>query len=238
MRGARRADLGKAGPMAKDLIIFGAFKIPYQLVAGNAKQITPEHASKFWEMPGPISVREKQGCYVFALRASHGFTPWYVGQATVSFHHECFHADKRDKYNRLLSGGYFKPATLPIGNPVLFLVAPRGDVHKVAVPVCDDVETFLIRRAYAKNPELINKQKIEAPDWENWTIAGVHPPKGPVLKAAHTFRKMIGLHKISSSRTDEAKSASDGTGSQEAEQQSAQTLLSEETPNVSPLPME
>jgi hypothetical protein len=181
--------------MAKDLMIFGDIEIPFRTGLGIEKQITCEHVAGFWEKPEAMAVREKQGCYVFALRTGRGYCVWYVGKTEKSFEDECFAASKLNKYNKVLFDGRK-------GLPVLFFVAPPGNVRKVPYDVCDQVETFLIHAAYEKNPDILNYQKTKIPDW---TIAGVyHPGKGAVPRTAKAFRKMMGLHRGSTQKQQES----------------------------------
>jgi len=66
------------------------------------------------------------GCYVFAIRASHGFTPWYVGQSQKqTIIGEAMNAANIVKYNDVLNGKQ--------GTPVLFLLplqTPTGRFAK------------------------------------------------------------------------------------------------------------
>jgi len=48
-----------------------------------AKIVDSEKLSVFWESSGEMGSR--RGCYLFAIRASRGIRPIYVGRATKTF---------------------------------------------------------------------------------------------------------------------------------------------------------
>jgi hypothetical protein len=210
-------------------------KIPFEPEGGYRKYICPKHVREFWEQPDAIELREKQGCYVFALEAGGGFTPWYVGKTKRSFYEECFKAHKLGKYNDVLCGVQRDgtPGPPRKGLPVLFFVAPAGDVHVVPDAVCDDVETYLIHAAHEKNPDLPNYTKIKILDW---TIAGVYRShRGAASTTAQIFGKMMGLHRDpmqkqqESAIADGAKSDS-GSNAAGAAQPNSTTPLPATTP--------
>jgi hypothetical protein len=95
------------------------------------------------------------GCYLFAIRASKGFKPWYVGLAgKQSFQHECFAAQKINIYNDVLSNRR--------GTPVLFLLSKRTKGGKFVRPSSKQprdiayLETLMIGAALEKNSALMN----------------------------------------------------------------------------------
>lgn len=171
--------------MAQDLVTYEPIEIPFRrLQNGSVKQITAQNVAQFWGKPEARRIAEKQGCYVFALRAAKGYRVWYVGKATKSFEQECFAHHKLNHYNEVLFDGRK-------GTPVLFIVAPDGKKKKVPEDLCDEIETFLIQAAYVENPDIKNRQKTKIP---TWTIAGVvRRSKGAVSTKAQVFRIMMGL---------------------------------------------
>jgi hypothetical protein len=171
--------------MAKNLKIYAPIEIPFlQQTGGTAKQIRDEDVTAFWAKAHAAVIENKQGCYVFALRAAKGYQPWYVGKATKNFKQECFTDHKLRKYNEVLFDGRK-------GTPVMFFVAPSGNVSKVPEATCDEIETFLIQAAYVENPDIKNRQKTKIPEW---TIEGVvRPDKGMPSKIAKVFKTMLGL---------------------------------------------
>ncbi len=66
------------------------------------------------------------GCYVFAIRAGKGYTPYYVGQACKrAMLDEALNPSNREKYNEVCSEGK--------GMPVMFLLpmqTPGGRFRK------------------------------------------------------------------------------------------------------------
>jgi hypothetical protein len=171
--------------MAQDLVTNEPIDIPFRrLSKGSVKQITAQNVADFWSKPEACRIANKQGCYVFALRAAKGYRVWYVGKATKSFHQECLAPHKLVHYNEVLFDGRK-------GTPVLFIISPDGNRNKVPEGVCDKIETFLIQAAYIVNPKIKNRQKTKIPAW---TIAGVvRREKGAVSKRARIFKTMIGL---------------------------------------------
>lgn len=97
------------------------------------------------------------GCYVFAVRASKGGKPWYVGKAEKrSFEQECFTADKLVKYNSAMKA-------VRKGTPILFLYARiTSGKRRIARPSkngsrdIDFLEKMLIGFALDKNADLVN----------------------------------------------------------------------------------
>ena len=76
--------------MATDLIVAGPFELKCKKQAtGSAKQVTSENVKEFLASNEFAAVSQKQGCYIFGLRASRGFMVWYVGKATKSMKQEC-----------------------------------------------------------------------------------------------------------------------------------------------------
>lgn len=153
-------------------------------IVGKARQITKKCVNDFWEQDGVDIYAEKQGCYIFAMKSSHGYLPWYVGKATKCFKQECFHHHKLLKFNEVLFKG-------KSGTPVLFFVAPGGNKKKVRWETIEQMETFLIQSAYSRNPGLKNDTKKKGPEWG---IKGVvRSGQGQPETTAKAFTKMMGL---------------------------------------------
>ena len=171
--------------MATDLIVHGPIEIPYvSNGSGTSKRITADDRRVFLEQLKARGLSKKHGCYVFALRAGKGFTPWYVGKATRAMDQECLGLHQLNYYNDVL----FKDNK---GTPVMFFVAPSGGKAKVPQRVCDEAETHLIQSAYFKNPDIRNVQKTKVPEW---TIKGVvRASRGKPAPTAQKFRRMMGL---------------------------------------------
>lgn len=167
------------------LSVLGPFKVPFHKHSlGFGKRIEKEHQNQFWTKANEPFLMKKQGCYVFALQAGRGSTPWYVGKAGKSFQQECFTSDKLNKYNRALFAGRK-------GSPVLFFVTLSGKKKKIGTSTIRDVETYLIKVAMETNPNLLNKSKTRRPAWgiKGVCRGGMGKPTG----RERAFRKMLGL---------------------------------------------
>ena len=99
------------------------------------------------------------GCYLFALKAGKGSTPWYVGKAEKqSFSKEVFNSHKVQYYNDIIANQK--------GKPIIFILAKRTRKKKFVKPSknghsdIDFLETLLIGAALGKNRDLLNKKKI------------------------------------------------------------------------------
>jgi hypothetical protein len=171
--------------MGATLQVFGPFKVTCEKgTTGPAKQVGKEHIKSFWDEEASCCAT-KQGCYVFALKAGRGYTPWYVGKATKSFKQECFQADKLVRYNNVLFKGQK-------GTPVLFFVAPGGNKNKVPMRIIDEMENFLIQAALYENPQIKNVAKTK--NVPKWGINGVvRGGKGKPDTTSKAFAKMVGL---------------------------------------------
>lgn len=169
----------------KQMNVYGPFNIPFQSSdKGSVKLISKDDAIEFWKSLD-LQIANKQGCYIFALRAAHGYTPWYVGQASKSFKQEAFEYHKRDHYNTVLHKNTH-------GTPVMFFVAPPDKNVKVAATTLNDMERFLIQMGIEKNPDLANiKHTKNLPDWG---IKGsIRSQAGKPSDNAVAFRKMFGF---------------------------------------------
>jgi hypothetical protein len=173
--------------MATDLEIIGPVSIPFQTNGkGSAKHIGNAEVKAFWASNGAKEIAQKQGCYVFALKAARGYRPWYVGKATKSMEQECMEPHKLNHYNQVLFKGNK-------GTPVLFFVVLGGNKKKVSAAVIDEMETFFIQTVLTKHPEIQNIQKTNLP---KWTVKGVvRGGQGKPKQNASDFRKMMGLSK-------------------------------------------
>lgn len=168
--------------MATELHIDGPYDIDYES-NGVAKRVRPSDGRDFWSYTDVDHLRKKQGCFVFAIRAGKGFTPWYVGQASKGFEQETFTDHKRDRYNDALFRGRK-------GTPVLFFVTQPGNKRKVAQKELTHMEKELIQFALAKNPDLCNVQHTK--NLPQWSIRGViRPGQGKPTTAAKQFKMMM-----------------------------------------------
>lgn len=174
--------------MATEFKVVGPIPIPTEKATNSnkIKWIHDEQVSEFWQDEHAKALKEKIGCYVFALRAGRGYTPWYVGQASKSFEQEIFTDHKvHKKYNSVLRKGRQ-------GTPVMLFVCRNDNRRKIAQPELNSLETFLIQSALFKNPELTNIQGTK--NIPEWTIRGViRSGKGSSGTLSGIFKKMMGL---------------------------------------------
>ena len=151
-----------------------------------AKIVDSERLGDFWATSGGLG--ERRGCYVFAIRASRGIRPIYVGRATKTFKQEVFAPHKLEKYQRCL-------ADVGKGTPVLFLLASQAKVGKPNLKAIRELEDYLIQTAVSRNPNLLN---VKGTERENWSITGViRGSVGKPSKGAIDFKRTLGiLHKL------------------------------------------
>jgi len=136
--------------------VAGPFKVRRY---GSKKLITKQSQTDLklelekWE-PG---LSRACGCYVFAIRAGKGYTPYYVGQACkLAIPYEALNPSNREKYNQACSEGK--------GMPVIFALpmrTPKGKFRRKGTGerTLDFLERWLIAKALAENPDLINNKE-------------------------------------------------------------------------------
>lgn len=160
------------------------YDIPCQKAAkGPAKCITSQHVISFWAT-GASQYAQKQGCYVFALRAGRGYTPWYVGKTKrQNFQNECFGPYQLGKYNQAMFSHN--------GKPVMFFVAAGGNKKVLAKEIVREMEHFLTEQGHYENPDILNKTNTKHPEWG---IKGViRSSQGQPNVNAKAFARMMGL---------------------------------------------
>ncbi len=142
---------------------YGEFKVPYkQTKNGYALDFSREALNKFWsdidEKHSRFSnprLSEARGCYIFAIRASKGIRPWYVGQTKKSFKDECFQHQKKNHYHDVINN-------IGKGTPVMIIVARHTSEKKTKLSKslppreADFVEQLLISQALSANSKLVN----------------------------------------------------------------------------------
>jgi hypothetical protein len=132
---------------------FGPYKLPTL-----QKMIDDEKKSCFWD-----AVEEKTpglsgavGCYIFAIRAGRGATPWYVGKAEkTTFRNETWNPRNLNTFSKILH----KHGK---GTPILYLLAKRttgGRFRRPTKSRIGDVsflEKMLIGTCLSRNLQLAN----------------------------------------------------------------------------------
>jgi hypothetical protein len=161
--------------------VSGPLKVPtYNGKA--AKIVDSERLGEFWDSTGDMGKR--RGCYVFAIRASKGIRPIYVGRATKTLKQEVFTPHKLEKYQRCL-------ADVGKGTPVLFFLTSPVAKGKPNIKAIKELEEFLIQSAVSRNPDLLN---VKGTERERWAIEGVvRGSPGKPSKAAIALKQLLGL---------------------------------------------
>jgi hypothetical protein len=142
----------------------------------------PEDVEEFWRRQKHLA--ERRGCYVFAIRASAGFTPYYVGKTKRDFRREALGDRNLAHFITPTLGS--RPGT----GVMFFLAEPRkrGQANRWCI---GQLERELIEFAAAVNPELRNKTGRTEPRWGIRGILRSGPGK-PSLAAAH-LKKCLGM---------------------------------------------
>jgi hypothetical protein len=134
---------------------YGPFKVPRR-----GAVIDRSALGMFWntiseQAPGLATA---QGCYIFAIKAGKGYTPWYVGKAAGrdGFQQEALSDGKQNQYNWAWSSQAYGKGTM-----VLFFVARRTATKKdfsrqIGTSDIDWLERHLISLALEANNDLLN----------------------------------------------------------------------------------
>ena len=130
---------------------------PYDLPVDNDNNLdfSLNARKQFWARVEKRSEHDLQigrGCYVFAMRAGKGMTPWYVGQSKSGFKGEVFQRTKQDHYVAVKSS-YKK------GTAILFLITRFTNGGKIMKgqlpkPEADYIERFFIVQNLRKEPPI------------------------------------------------------------------------------------
>ena len=161
--------------------IHGQFNIPYEKRKGGRTLVF----DSFWDGDSAAHyLRNKCGCYVFAIRTGRGLTPIYVGKATKTFGQETFNPTNKHKYQN----GFSEYAR---GLPVIFFVMHPTKKGKKNMKEIAEIEDFLIQAGIVKNPRLENVRGAQRP---RWSIQGVvRSGKGKPSKAGADFTRLFDL---------------------------------------------
>jgi hypothetical protein len=134
-----------------------------------------------------------RGCYVFAIKAASGYTPYYVGQANKqSILAEALSPPKLTIYNEVCSNTN--------GTPVLFflpMITPNGKYCKTTVRrrSITFLERWLIAQALGKNPNLYNTSETQF--LRKLHVVGVfNATQGESTTQSRALTKALGFRKI------------------------------------------
>jgi hypothetical protein len=133
---------------------------------------------------------DARGCYVFAIRASQGYTPHYVGQAAKQpVVDEAMSDPKLTIYNQVCANHN--------GSPVLFLLpmmTPTGryNAGNQSSPALTFLERWLISQALEKNPNLYNTKETRY--LRKLHVVGLfNATQGEATKQSRALSKALGL---------------------------------------------
>lgn len=159
--------------------VHGPFEMPCQKNKAS-KSITTENTKQFWKENEHF--RSKKGCYIFALKAARGYTPYYIGKTKKSFSEEIFKPHKLNKYHSAFADRLH-------GKPVFFFVLPPSKRGKVNAKHIAELERFLIQTGANVNPNLVNVRGTKP---LGWAINGViRNGKGMPSKGATHLKKCL-----------------------------------------------
>jgi hypothetical protein len=130
------------------------------------------------------------GCYVFAIQASRGTLPWYVGKAErQSFSRECLTSHKINHFNNAIAGRRGKPI-------LVFLpqLTKKGNFRKPTTTTrraISELESFLIGMAISRNPKILNTKGTRM--LRELTVEGfLNSDRGKSGISARTLRGILG----------------------------------------------
>lgn len=170
--------------------VYGPYEIERTqkgLIASTARD-----RSEFWEwveddipgLPGAC------GCYIFAIQASRGTLPWYIGKAErQSFKNECFSLHKINHFNNAIVGRK--------GIPVLFFLPQLTNNDKFRKPTTSvrkaisELESLLLGMAISRNPGILNAKGTRM--LKELTVEGfINSSRRAKGGAAGALRKVLG----------------------------------------------
>ena len=160
--------------------VHGPFEIPVREEPRGTLINQESLEDEFW---AHNECGSRRGCYVFALRAGGGITPFYVGKTLVSFESECFQPHKTLKYIEALAHRRRRI-------PVMFFLCAEGPGRPNAGAIMK-LEQQLIDMAVDQNGDLLN---IVGTNEEQIVVHGaLGPHHGRSDRSAKLFRRMMGL---------------------------------------------
>ena len=130
---------------------------PYEIPTGRSKTIVKnsDAIKSFWSKIEK-DLQNAIGCYVFAIKASRGAKPYYVGKTEKSFKQEALHDHKIGIYNKELD-------SRSTGIPWLFLLPLLTDAGKISTKKTSietrELESILIGMGIKRNADgLLNSR--------------------------------------------------------------------------------
>lgn len=139
------------------------------------------------EMPGLAAAR---GCYLFAIQAGLGYTPYYVGQSSrQSLLDEALSTHKLTIYSKVCTNTH--------GTPVLFFLPKitatgRYSYASTKSKAVTFLERWLIAQALKKNPKLYNTSETKF--LRQLHATGIfNATKGEATTESRELKKALGL---------------------------------------------
>lgn len=171
-------------------MLYGPFELPRQ---NRQIDVDPASIKDFWRIVDGADngLAGACGCYVFAIRAGKGATPWYVGKAEKqSFKSECITPHKMKIYDEVLASGK--------GTPLMYFYAritPGKNVFsrpsRSAHSDISYLERMLISYALRKNKYLMNKRDTKM--LRELIVPGLlNGPKGAPAASAKELKLVMG----------------------------------------------
>ena len=130
------------------------FEIP---ITKSPKGYRKIDLKQFWKNTDLKELKDAKGAYIFAMRRSKGYIPFYIGKTNNSFGYETVQAHKLMHYGNCLNNEY--------GSPIMMFVALRTETGKFSKRSNDRLfqwlETYLINLALKRNNKLLNIAKTK-----------------------------------------------------------------------------
>lgn len=130
-----------------------------------------------------------RGCYILAVTAGGGWTPWYVGKAAKT----SLHTTALKHRNIVIFNEVLKKQGK--AKPVVFLLPKKTPSDKFSTNSTGiaELETMLIGLAFQQNHDLLNIS--QAKQWKKTELVGVMNTSAHATRAITKLRKTLGLKK-------------------------------------------
>ena len=161
----------------------------FKLERHGPKKLINKDTKEAFRAALDLGLSDACGCYVFAVRAGKGYTPYYVGRAEKnSLLNESSNLSNIGKYNDVIS--------YTTGTPVMFvlpMLTPQGKYRKLATGELGSLrflERWLIAQCIEKNPALVNNKETKF--LRSIHVAGIfNPTQGEAHKGSRALAKTI-----------------------------------------------
>jgi len=169
--------------MKKEFEVKGPFKVETSPQPRGGLTIEKEAVEAFWKNSELEELKQRFGIYVFAIKTSACYKPYYIGKTTKGYCKEIFTPPKLGKYRKAIN-------EVKKGQPYMFfLIHPATKPPKDTEPI-DELEIYLIQKGSKKNKTIYNVQNIE----QGWSIKGlIRSETKQRSAAARLFKDMFDL---------------------------------------------